>query len=96
MDRGLAIWRDLGEVENAGEAYLQLVNEALSGEVDKTLLDTISVLGIFCDNANWLEKGLKITEKCLEMHQKMFGEEHPKTLLSVKQHGCAAFKHGKQ
>ena len=30
-------------------------------------------------NANWLEKGLKITEKCLEMHQKMFGEEHPET-----------------
>ena len=37
----LQYWQDLGEEENASEAYLQLVEEALSGEVDKTLLDTI-------------------------------------------------------
>ena len=30
------------------EAYLQVVEEGLSGKVDKTLLDTISAVGIFC------------------------------------------------
>ena len=79
----LKYWRTLGEEEDAGQSYLKAVDKALSGQVDDTLLEAVSSVGIFCNDCYWLDAGLEITKKCLESKELLLGAEHPDTLDSV-------------
>ena len=83
-----AWWRKMGD-EDRGGLYLEVVERALGGEVDRTRLGDVRRVCAICKYYRWDKILLKITKLSYKKHTEVLGELNEDTAMAAVWYGFA-------